>query len=55
MTPLKTYRDSVKDKLDVLRVSSTGHVTIDLFCSGFVLGLELSLDVSGSLTILLGT
>merc|ERR1712156_1364593 len=45
---------SVKDKLDVLRVSSTGHVTVDLFCCRFVLGLKLSLNISGSLTILLG-
>ena len=48
-------RDSVKDKLDVLCVSSTGHVTVNLLGCGFVLGLKLSLDIGGSFAILLSS
>ena len=46
--------DSVKNELDVLGVGSTRHVAIDFFCSRFVFGLKLSLDVSGGLAIFLG-
>ncbi len=48
-------RDRVKDKLDVLCVSSTGHVAINLLCCRFVFGLKLSLDISCGFTVLLGT
>ena len=48
-------RDSVKDKLDVLRVSSTCHVTVNLLGCGFVLGLKLSVDVAGSFALLLSS
>ena len=46
--------DSIKHKLDILSVSGAGHVTVDLLGGALVLGLELSLDVGGCFTILLG-
>lgn len=48
-------RDRVEHKLDVGRVRGTGHVAVDLFGGGFVLGFELRLDVGGRLPVLLGT
>lgn len=38
--------DSVKDKLDVVGVSGTGDVRVDLLVGGLVLALVLSLNVS---------
>jgi len=47
--------DRVKDKLHVLGVGGAGHVTVDLLGGRLVLGLELGLDVGGSLAVLLRT
>ena len=45
--------DRVKDKLDVLCVGGACHVAVDLLRGRLVLGLELGLDVGGSLAVLL--
>ena len=47
-------RHGVEDKLNVLSVGGAGHVTVDLLRGRLVLRLELSLDVGGSLSVLLG-
>merc|ERR1719384_2292573 len=47
-------RHGVEDKLYVLSVGGAGHVTVDLLRGRLVLGLELSLDVGSSLSVLLG-
>lgn len=46
-------RDGVKHKLNVIRVRGARHVAIDLLRRGFVLRLELCLDVRGRLSVLL--
>lgn len=47
--------DSIKHKLDVVGVSGTCHMTVDLFCCGFVLGFKLGLDICCCLSIFLRT
>ena len=47
-------RHGVEDKLNVLSVGGAGHVTVDLLRGRLVLRLELSLDVGGRLSVLLG-
>ncbi len=46
-------RDGVEDELDVLGVGGARHVAVDLLGRGLVLGLELRLDVSRRLAVLL--
>lgn len=45
--------NGVEHELNIVRVSRTCHVTIDLFSSRFVFGLKLCLDVSSGFSILL--
>lgn len=45
--------DGVEHELDVVGVGGAGHVAVDLLRRGFVLGLELSLNVGGRLAVLL--
>lgn len=47
--------DGVKNELYVICVRRARHVAVDLFGGGFVLGLELRLDISCRLSVLLGT
>ena len=48
-------RHSVENKLDILRIGGTRHVTVDFFGGRLVFGFKLSLDVSSSFAILLCT
>ena len=45
--------DGVEDELDVGRVGGARHVAVDLLGRRLIFGLELCLDISGRLAVLL--
>lgn len=47
--------DGVEHELYVVGVGGAGHVAVDFLGRGFVLSLELGLDVRGRLAVLLRT
>ena len=47
--------DSIEDELNISSISGTSHVTVDFLRRRLVLGFKLSLNVSSSLSILLGS
>lgn len=46
-------RDGVEHELDVVCVGSASHMTVDLLGGGFVLCLELRLNVGGCFAVFL--